>query len=159
MGGWGGGGGGSPAHIQGTSSWSSPLVLRVEDPALSLLWHGFNPWPGNFHTQRAARKNQNKTHAHTHTCTHKELLPASLPSSSFPSNLPTPNPRGSSPRGSAKLEALSLQARPESLWQPLGLGKAVPQGPRFQGTAVSCEFSGERGVEMNLRGKSSVSQP
>ena len=20
----------------------------VKDPALSLLWHGFNPWPGNF---------------------------------------------------------------------------------------------------------------
>ena len=25
------------------------MVQQVKDPALSLLWPGFNPWPGNFH--------------------------------------------------------------------------------------------------------------
>ena len=26
--------------------------LAVKDPALSLLWLGFNPWPRNFHSQK-----------------------------------------------------------------------------------------------------------
>ena len=25
------------------------MAQQVKDPVLSLLWHGFNPWPGNFH--------------------------------------------------------------------------------------------------------------
>ena len=29
--------------------WSSLLAHQVKDLALSLLWHGFDPWPGNFH--------------------------------------------------------------------------------------------------------------
>ena len=27
---------------------SSPVAQQVKDPALSLLWQGFNPCPGNF---------------------------------------------------------------------------------------------------------------
>ena len=29
--------------------------LVVKDPALSLLWHGFNPLPGDFHMPQAWR--------------------------------------------------------------------------------------------------------
>ena len=25
------------------------MALQVKDPVLSLQWHGFNSWPGNFH--------------------------------------------------------------------------------------------------------------
>ena len=25
------------------------MAQWVKDPALLLLWHGFDPWPGNFH--------------------------------------------------------------------------------------------------------------
>ena len=31
-------------------------ALRVKDPALSLLWLGFDPWPGNFHMPRVKKK-------------------------------------------------------------------------------------------------------
>ena len=38
------------------TSWSSLVVQWVKNPALFnlqqfrlLLWHGFDPWPGNFH--------------------------------------------------------------------------------------------------------------
>ena len=31
------------------SSRSSLVAQQFKDPALSLLWHGFDPWPGNFH--------------------------------------------------------------------------------------------------------------
>ena len=40
------------------------MVQQVKDPALSLLqhgsllWHGFSPWPGNFHMLWAQTKNQ-----------------------------------------------------------------------------------------------------
>ena len=30
--------------------------LVVKDPAWSLLWLGFNPWPGNFHMLQARPK-------------------------------------------------------------------------------------------------------
>ena len=30
-------------------SGTSPVAHQVKDPALSLLWCGFDPWPGNFH--------------------------------------------------------------------------------------------------------------
>lgn len=42
------------------------MVLRVKDPALSLwqlgllLWYGFNPWPGNFHTVPRAWQKKKK---------------------------------------------------------------------------------------------------
>ena len=29
--------------------WSSRVAQWVKDLALSLLWRGFDPWPGNFH--------------------------------------------------------------------------------------------------------------
>ena len=29
--------------------WCSLVAQQVEDLALSLLWHGFDPWPQNFH--------------------------------------------------------------------------------------------------------------
>lgn len=28
--------------------WEFPGALAVGNPGLSLLWLGFNPWPGNF---------------------------------------------------------------------------------------------------------------
>ena len=28
--------------------WSSVMAQWVKDPALSVLWHGFYPWPTNF---------------------------------------------------------------------------------------------------------------
>lgn len=58
---------------------------------------------------------------------------------------PPPNPRGSSPRGSWKPEALSLRAGAEGMGAAAGARQPVPQGPRFQGAAVSCEFRGRRG--------------
>ena len=42
------------------------MVWRVEDPGLSLqqlgwlLWHGFDPWPGNFHICEAKINKQIK---------------------------------------------------------------------------------------------------
>ena len=39
------------------------MAQRVQDPALSLqqpgslLWHGFDPWPGNVHTLQVWPKN------------------------------------------------------------------------------------------------------
>ena len=32
-----------------SQSRSSLVAQWVKDLALTLLWHGFNPWPGNFH--------------------------------------------------------------------------------------------------------------
>ena len=37
--------------------WSSLMVQQVKDPALSLLWLGFNPWPGNSHMPWSWPKN------------------------------------------------------------------------------------------------------
>ena len=30
-------------------TWEFPGGLAVKDLMLSLLWHGFSPWPGTFH--------------------------------------------------------------------------------------------------------------
>lgn len=67
------------------------------------------------------------------------------PAFRFCSQLPAyHSPRGSSPRGGVRLEPFSLRAEPEGRKAAAGLGKAVPQGPGFQGAAVSCEFRGRR---------------
>ena len=39
-------------------SWSPPVVRWVKDLALSLLWHGFNPWPRNFCMLQKQNKNK-----------------------------------------------------------------------------------------------------
>ena len=31
-------------------------MQQVQGPASSLLWHGFGPWPGNFHMPKAQPK-------------------------------------------------------------------------------------------------------
>ena len=33
---------------------------EVKDSASSLLWHRFNPWPGNFHMPRVRQKKKKK---------------------------------------------------------------------------------------------------
>ena len=38
-----------------------PGGLMVKDPALSLLWLGFDPWPGNFRMPGAAEKKKKKS--------------------------------------------------------------------------------------------------
>ena len=49
------------------------MVQHVKDPVLSLqqlvslLWHEFDPWPGNFHMPQAW------PHTHTHTHTHTRV--------------------------------------------------------------------------------------
>ena len=49
-----------------TLSRSSLVAQQVKDLALSLqqprslLWHGFDPWPGNFHTPQARTKKKKK---------------------------------------------------------------------------------------------------
>ena len=35
---------------------SSLVVKQVKDPVLSLLWHGFDPWPGKGHMPQAQQK-------------------------------------------------------------------------------------------------------
>ena len=41
------------------------MAQQVKDPVLllqqlgSLLWRGFDPWPGNFHMPRVRKKNYN----------------------------------------------------------------------------------------------------
>ena len=42
--------------FQNCISWSSLVAQLLKDLALSLLWHGFNPWPGNFHMPWAGPK-------------------------------------------------------------------------------------------------------
>ena len=32
------------------------MALCVKDPVLSLPWHAFDPWPGNFHMPRVQPK-------------------------------------------------------------------------------------------------------
>ena len=50
--------------------WHSLVVQQVKDPMLSLqqlgllLWHGFNPWPWNFHVLQAQPKNKLKKEKH-----------------------------------------------------------------------------------------------
>ena len=36
------------------------MVQRVKDLALSLLWLGMNPWPGNFHMPRVWPKKKER---------------------------------------------------------------------------------------------------
>ena len=36
------------------------MAQWVKDPALSLLWHGFNPWPGEFLHSPGLAKNKTK---------------------------------------------------------------------------------------------------
>ena len=45
---------------QNTSEREFPGGLLVKDPALSLLWLGFDPWPGNFCMLQAWPKNTSK---------------------------------------------------------------------------------------------------
>ena len=35
------------------------MAQQLKDPALSLLWHEFNPWPGNFHVPWVVDKKKN----------------------------------------------------------------------------------------------------
>ena len=37
-----------------------PWWLSGEDPALSLLWYGFDPWPENFHRPWVWQKKEKK---------------------------------------------------------------------------------------------------
>ena len=37
------------------------MVQWVKDPALSLLWHRFDPWDGNFHVPWAETKRKKKS--------------------------------------------------------------------------------------------------
>lgn len=68
------------------------------------------------------------------------------------------------PRG--KFTQKECQARSPQLegwarrpgWQQLRPGKAAPQGPGFQEQLFPVSLAGRRRVEMNLRGKGSVSQ-
>ena len=73
------------------------LALFVKDPALSpqqlrlLLWHRFDPWPGNFHMPWVwLKKPKNKAHAHTNNIALFVLraafpcLPACIPHSKHP---------------------------------------------------------------------------
>ena len=47
--------------------WSSLVAQQVKEPALSLqqlgslLWHGFDPWPGNFCMLQLQSKNTSNT--------------------------------------------------------------------------------------------------
>ena len=41
----------------------------VKDLVLSLLWLGFNPWPGNFGVLQGKAPQNQDTHTHTHTHT------------------------------------------------------------------------------------------
>ena len=49
-------------NLKSSQLRSSLLAQRIKDPMLSLqwlgwlLWHGFNPWPRNFHTPRVRPK-------------------------------------------------------------------------------------------------------
>ena len=40
------------------------MIQWVKDLALSLLWHRFDPWPGNFHVPQAEPKKNPKHTAH-----------------------------------------------------------------------------------------------
>ena len=48
--------------------WSSLMAQQVKDLALSLkqlrslLWHGFNPWPGSFCTHKKINKQKVNSH-------------------------------------------------------------------------------------------------
>ena len=42
------------------TNWSSLVAQLVRDLVLSLLWHGFDPWPQNFCTPQAQPKGKKK---------------------------------------------------------------------------------------------------
>ena len=46
------------SHGKVMSNESSLVAQYVKDPALSLLWLEFNPWPRNFHHAKDAAKQQ-----------------------------------------------------------------------------------------------------
>ena len=46
-----------------------PGDLAVMDPALSLLWLGFNPWPRNFHLGQVQQKKKKKKMVKVKSCT------------------------------------------------------------------------------------------
>lgn len=71
------------------------------------------------------------------------FLPACFPVL-FPAACQPPNPKASSPGGGTRLEPLSLKFGPEGMAGSSWAWQTVAQGPRFQGTAVSCEFRGRR---------------
>ena len=47
----------------------------VKDPALSLLWHGFNPWPGNCHMPAVMVKKKKKISKRASSTPSPGLLP------------------------------------------------------------------------------------
>ena len=49
---------GNPACLFKIPTWSSLAAQRVKDPALSLLWNGFDPWPENFRMPMAQSKHR-----------------------------------------------------------------------------------------------------
>ena len=55
-----------PSMVFRSLFWSSPVAARVMDLTLSLqqlgslLWHGFNPWPRNFHMPWVWQKKKKK---------------------------------------------------------------------------------------------------
>ena len=53
----------------------SSLVMMVKDSALSLLWLGFDPWPGNFCMLQAQPKKKKKEE---NSCGSEILRPTSL---------------------------------------------------------------------------------
>ena len=54
------------SQTQKDKYWRSLVVQLVKDPVLSLLqlgsllWHMFNPWPGNFHILQVQPKKERK---------------------------------------------------------------------------------------------------
>ena len=59
---------------------SSHVAQQVKDLVLSLqwlrslLWHGFNPWPGNFHMLQVQPKKKKKNEGKIKTFLHKQKL-------------------------------------------------------------------------------------
>ena len=57
-------------HLHGVPWWLSGLRIPVLSLLWlgSLLWHGFNPWPGNFHKPEVdpAQKEKKKSIASAH---------------------------------------------------------------------------------------------
>ena len=48
-----------------TTLGNSLLAQQVKDPALSLLWLRFDPWPQNFHMLQCCQKKKVKKRTHT----------------------------------------------------------------------------------------------
>ena len=62
---------------------SSLVAQQVEDLALSLLWQGFNPWPGNFYVLWVQPKREKR---HVGSPPASSLFPAADPSNSPPAS-------------------------------------------------------------------------